>query len=313
MVAGNRSVGSAYKDFERARPSLWQARAVLKRPLRLRPKLILMNPEEFAGPGIPRSALGGNSGPTLATLSNIRIVLVETSHPGNIGAVARAMKTMQLSNLHLVRPKRFPCAEATARAAGADDVLFDATQWETLGQALQGCGWACATSARARSIPWPELSPREAAEKAVKLAQQTPVALVFGREQWGLTNAELDRCHSLVHIPTHPNFRSLNLAAAVQLVAYEVQLAWHDQEPAEGASPGMALPCSIDDLEGFYHHLEATLIDIGYLNPDRPKRLMRRLRRLFNRTHPDCSEINILRGILTATQRAAKERGNDGH
>lgn len=272
-----------------------------------------MNPQEFAETGAPESASGGNSGPKLAPLGNIRIVLVETSHPGNIGAVARAMKTMQLSNLHLVRPKRFPCAEATARAAGADDVLFDAKRWETLGQALRGCGWACATSARARSIPWPELSPREAAEKAVKTMRQTPVAIVFGREQWGLTNAELDGCHSLVHIPTHPDFRSLNLAAAVQLLAYEVQLAWQHQEPAEVASPVMASPCRIDELEGFYDHLEATLIDIGYLNPDRPKRLMRRLRRLFNRAHPECSEINILRGILTATQRAAKERGNDGH
>jgi TrmH family RNA methyltransferase len=214
---------------------------------------------------------------------------------------------MRLSNLHLVRPKVFPCAEATARAAGADDVLFEAKQWQTLQQALQGCAWACATSARPRSIPWPELTPREAAAKAVSTAQHAPVAIVFGREQWGLTNAEIDRCHSLVRIPTHPDFRSLNVAAAVQLLAYEVQLAWQDQEHAEVAFPPMSSPCSIDALEGFYAHLEAALIDIGYLNPDRPKRLMRRLRRLFNRIHPERSEINILRGILRAAQRAAKK------
>lgn len=272
-----------------------------------------MNPEELADTSAPGGTTGRASGPDLATLSNIRIVLVETSHPGNIGAVARAMKTMRLSNLHLVRPKAFPCAEATARAAGADDVLFDARRWETLGQALNGCGWACATSARTRSIPWPELTPREAAAKAVKMAQQAPVAMVFGREQWGLTNAELDRCHCLVRIPTHPDFRSLNLAAAVQLLAYEIQVAWQDQGHAEVASCAQHSACSTDDLEGFYDHLEATLIHIGYLNPARPKRLMRRLRRFFNRSHPDRSEINILRGILTAAQHAAQERGSDGH
>ncbi len=267
-----------------------------------------MIPKQSADAGASVEVAGRITDSELATLGNIRIVLVETSHPGNIGAVARAMKTMRLSNLHLVRPKAFPCAEATARAAGADDVLFDAKRWETLGQALSGCGWACATSARPRSIPWPELTPREAAAKAVDTARQKPVAMVFGREQWGLTNAELDRCHGLVRIPTHPDFCSLNLAAAVQIVAYEVQLAWRLHGHAEVVSPTTSSPCSTDDLEGFYAHLETTLMEIGYLNPDRPKRLMRRLRRFFNRSHPDCSEINILRGILTATQRAAKER-----
>ena len=271
-----------------------------------------MNRDESPGTISPRGDLGPTIDPDLAPLRNIRVVLVETSHPGNIGAVARAMKTMRLSNLHLVRPKAFPCAEATARAAGADDVLFDAKRWETLAQALNGCGWTCATSARRRSIAWPELTPREAATEAVKSAQQTPVAMVFGREQWGLTNAELDRCHSLVRIPTHPEFRSLNLASAVQLLAYEVQLAWRDHGPAEVAVLAPHSPCSTDDLEGFYDHLEAALIEIGYLNPAHPKRLMRRLRRFFNRSRPDRSEINILRGILTAAQRAVQGRGNDG-
>lgn len=267
-----------------------------------------MNPEQFPDAGASVGVPGRSMDSDLAILGNIRMVLIETSHPGNIGAVARAMKTMGLSNLHLVRPKTFPCAEATARAAGADDVLFDAKRWETFEQAINNCGWVCATSARARSIPWPELKPREAAAKAVRVAQQKPVAMVFGREQWGLTNAELDRCHSLVRIPTHPNFCSLNLAAAVQLLAYEVQLAWQACGHVKAVAPARSSPCSSDDLEGFYAHLEATLIEIGYLNPDRPKRLMRRLRRFFNRSHPDCSEINILRGILTATQRAVKRR-----
>lgn len=240
------------------------------------------------------------------TLTRIRIVLVETSHPGNIGAVARAMKTMGLSNLHLVRPKTFPCAAATARAAGADDVLFRASQWESLDQALDGCAWACATSARPRSIPWPELTLRAAAAKTVRTARRVPVAVVFGREQWGLSNAELDRCHTLVRIPTHPAFRSLNLAAAVQLFAYEVQLAWQEDSPAAPPVAVRSLSCSTNELEGFYDHLEATLIEIGYLDPERPKRLMRRLRRFFNRSHPEGSEINILRGILSAAQRAAR-------
>jgi tRNA (cytidine32/uridine32-2'-O)-methyltransferase len=267
-----------------------------------------MNPEELAGTSLLAEATAGGRGPELAALSNIRIVLVETSHPGNIGAVARAMKTMRLSNLHLVRPKAFPCAEATARAAGADDVLFEAKRWESLGRALNGSGWACATSARTRSIAWPELTPREAAAKAVEMARQVPVAIVFGREQWGLTNAELDRCHSLVRIPTHPDFRSLNLAAAVQLLAYEIQVAWQVHGHTEATSGNQHSACRTDDLEGFYDHLEAALIQIGYLNPERPKRLMRRLRRFFNRSHPDRSEINILRGILTAAQRAAQTR-----
>ncbi len=268
-----------------------------------------MSADQSASAGMP----GRTHESARSILDNIRIVLVETSHPGNIGAVARAMKTMQLHQLHLVRPQVFPCAQATARAAGADDVLFDAKRWETLDQALHGCGWVCATSARTRSIPWPELTPRQAAAQAVMRARHTPVALVFGREQWGLSNAELDRCHSLVRIPTHPQFRSLNLAGAVQLVAYEVQLAWQEQESLQAAPTARPSPCRVDDLEGFYDHLEATLIDIGYLDPLRPKRLMRRLRRLFNRTQPDASEINILRGILTAMQRAVKMRRDAGH
>ena len=244
-----------------------------------------------------------------AALANIRVVLVATSHPGNIGAVARAMKTMQLPTLYLVRPKRFPCAEATARAAGADDVLFAARVCETLDEALAACGWVCATSARPRSLPWPELTPREAAARALALVQQTPVALVFGREHSGLTNTELDRCHALVRIPTHPVFRSLNLAAAVQLLAYEVHLAWRGTaERLSGSRPAAPLAgfCTADEMQGFYNHLEAALTEIGYLNPDHPKRLMRRLRRFFNRAQPDRVEMNILRGILTAVQRAAK-------
>jgi TrmH family RNA methyltransferase len=248
----------------------------------------------------------------MAMAPNLRIVLVETSHPGNIGAVARAMKTMGLHDLRLVRPKRFPCAEATARAAGADDVLFDARVSDTLEASLRGCTWVVATSARTRSIAWPELEPRIAALQMVSLAQARPVALVFGREHSGLTNDELDRCHALVRIPSDPAFRSLNLAGAVQILAYEVYLAGRDREEEEITSSTVSSPrVTAEEMEGFYRHLEATLVDIGYLNPTHPKRLMRRLRRMFNRMQPEHAELNVLRGILKGAQQAS-ETGREG-
>lgn len=247
----------------------------------------------------------------MAMVPNLRIVLVETSHPGNIGAVGRAMKTMGLRDLRLVRPKRFPCAEATARAAGADDVLFDAQVSDTLEASLRGCTWVVATSARTRSIAWPELAPRAAALQMVSLAQEHPVALVFGREHSGLTNDELDRCHALVRIPSDPAFRSLNLAGAVQILAYEVYLAGHDREEEVTSSTVSYPRVTAEEMEGFYRHLEATLGEIGYLNPAHPKRLMRRLRRMFNRMQLEQAELNILRGILKAAQQAS-ETGRGG-
>ncbi len=237
-------------------------------------------------------------------LANIRIVLINTSHPGNIGAVARAMKTMGLSKLMLVEPQQFPCAEATARASGADDLLARAVVCADLDTALAGCQWVVGASARLRKIPVPPVLPRDCAAQVRVESEQAEVALLFGREQSGLTNEELDRCHALVHIPTDPAYGSLNLAMAVQVLAYEVRMVHLEgwQPPQEiGEQTPLA---GSDEVERFYGHLEQTLIDLEFLDPDNPRQLMRRLRRLFNRVRLDRNEVNILRGILTAAQKA---------
>lgn len=246
-------------------------------------------------------------------LSRVRVVLVETSHPGNIGAVARAMRVMGLARLHLVRPARFPSAEATARAAGADEVLYRAECRDTLDEALADCAWVVGTSARERRLEWPRLTPREWAEQAIDEAARGEIALVFGREQWGLTNEELDRCHAVACIDTDPGFRSLNVAAAAQIFAYELRSALAARV---GAAPGERRTPDVDavsaaELEGLYAHLEQALADIGYFDPEAPKLLMRRLRRLFGRARPDRAELNILRGILAAARRAAGVERDD--
>lgn len=239
------------------------------------------------------------------SLQRVRIVLVEPTHPGNIGAAARAMKAMGLGELCLVAPRTFPSAEATARAAGADDVLHRALVLESVDDALADCGLVLGTTARLRRIEWPVIDAREGACRAVAQSARSPVAVVFGRERSGLTNAEIDRCNALIRIPAAERFSSLNVAAAVQIVAYEMRVA------AFGEGVPKALPraraATADELEGFYRHLEATLVEIGYLDPDAPKLLMRRLRRLFSRVEPDRAEINILRGILTAAARASAD------
>ena len=241
-------------------------------------------------------------------LDNIRIVLVETTHPGNIGAAARAMKNMGLTRLYLVTPHRYPSHEATARAAGADDVLVDARVCDSLEQALEGCGLVFGASARSRSISWPQFEPRQAAARAMRAAVAGEVALVFGREHAGLTNLELDHCNYLVTIPTNPQFASLNVAAAVQVLSYELRLASLQGAPQTESGEPLA---SAEERERFYRHLEQVLLDLEFLNPDNPKHLMRRLRRLFNRVELDCNEVNILRGILTAVERRGA-LGNSG-
>ena len=242
-------------------------------------------------------------------MSNARVVLVEPSHPGNIGAVARAMKSMCLYRLYLVRPKRFPSADATARAAGADDILFDAVICDSLPEALAGCVWVVGTSARDRSIQWPMLTPRQCAVKMTEKLAHDETALVFGREQAGLTNQELDHCHALVQIPTNSDYCSLNLAAAVQVLTYELQLAvMQASSPVAGEVAEAGAAVSQEEMDGFYEHLEQMLVDVGYLDPEKPKKLMRRLRRMFNRTLPDRSEMNILRGVLGAAQRASRRK-----
>lgn len=237
-------------------------------------------------------------------LEQIRIVLVEPSHPGNIGGVARAMKNMGLSQLVLVAPKRFPDDEATARASGADDVLVQAQVVATLDEALAGCHWVAGTTSRARYIDWPLMAPRAAAATALAETARGPVALVFGRERDGLSNAELDRCQAGVSIPANPVYPSLNLACAVQVLVYELytQALDRQEEGEEAAGEASLTPVPADDMERFFTHLEQVLVELEFLNPEHPKKLMRRLRRLFHRAAPAANEMNILRGILTAVQ-----------
>lgn len=247
-------------------------------------------------------------------LDRIRVVLVNTSHPGNIGGTARAMKNMGLSRLVLVDPMDFPSGEAVARASGATDILDSAQVVATLEDALVGCSLVLGTSARDRRIPWPLLDPRECATTSLQHVQQGgEVALVFGREYAGLTNDELQRCQFHVHIPANPEFSSLNLATAVQVLAYEVRMAWlaaegqpTKQEKLETTAMLNSMPVTADELERFYAHLESTLVDIGFLDPQKPRHLMSRLRRLYGRAGISKLEMNILRGILTETQKASQ-------
>jgi len=237
----------------------------------------------------------------VALLSDFKIVLVETSHPGNIGAVARAMKNMGMDQLRLVTPKIFPHADATARASGADDVLRMATVYDSLSAAIADCQIVLGASARDRTISWPSVTARECAET---WGRQTPgnIALVFGRENSGLKNHELDLCHYLLRIPCNPEYSSLNLAAAVQVVSYEVFMVAGQAAVSDIGDRGQDPLASSEQMEGFYEHLQQTMADIGFLHPDRSKSIMRRLRRLFNRSQLDTKELDILRGILRFSQ-----------
>jgi tRNA (cytidine32/uridine32-2'-O)-methyltransferase len=233
-------------------------------------------------------------------LSNVRIVLVGTTHPGNIGATARAMKNMCLERLWLVRPRHFPNAEATARASGADELLSRAVVCSTLDEALTDCRLVVGSSARMRSVRWPVLDPRTCGATLHAEAGSGPVALVFGRESSGLTNEELGRCHYLVHIPTNEAYNSLNLAAAVQVLVYEIYLA--SRAGAEKCELIHREVAGADAMQGFLQHLEQALLDLNFANPRQSKTLLQRLRRLFLRARPDRDELNILRGVLSAAQ-----------
>ncbi len=246
-------------------------------------------------------------------LADIRVVLARTSHPGNIGAAARAMKTMGLSQLVLVDPAVFPNSQADAMASGAVDVLAGARVCPTLAEALADTTLALGVSARRRDIVAEVLNPAEAALRLLGEAQRAPVALVFGNETSGLSNEELSLCQGLVTIPANPDYSSLNLAAAVQVLSYEIRQAWLDRPswpaPEIDAASG-------DEVEKFYGHLEAALTDLEFLNPGSPGKLMLKLRRLFARTRLAKEEVNILRGILSAAQdakRAARRSGTVGH
>jgi tRNA (cytidine32/uridine32-2'-O)-methyltransferase len=233
-------------------------------------------------------------------LEQIRIVLVETSHPGNIGAVARAMKNMCLSDLALVAPRQFPSAEATARASGADDLLAAAKVTDTLDAAIADCHLVVGASARLRTVSLPQSAPRECAAAALSAAGQGQrVALLFGREHSGLTNEELGRCHRLVHIPANPDYSSLNIAMAVQVLAYELLLG---SAAAPAVMPAARQPVDARQMQGLFEHLEQAMQDIGFADPRQSDKLMLRLRRLFFRAEPDGDDIRILRGILSAAQ-----------
>ncbi len=235
-------------------------------------------------------------------LSHIKIILVETSHPGNIGAVARAMKNMNISNLWLVSPKIFPSAEATSRASGADDILARASVCSSLQEAIADCNMVIGASARCRTISWPEITPRECAEKIAITEPGNKVAIIFGRENSGLKNHELDLCHFLLRIPCNSEYSSLNIAAAVQVVCYELFIAADKQEAIVIGDRGKTPKATATQMESFYTHLYQALTDIGFMHPDKSKSIMRRLRRIYNRIELDIKELDILRGILRMSQ-----------
>ena len=257
---------------------------------------------------------------------SVRIVLIETSHPGNIGAAARAMKNMGLTRLVLVNPKEFPDDTAFRRAASAVDVVSSAIVVDTLDEAIAGCQLVLGTSARDRRIPWPMLEPRACGEKVVaEQAAGAEIAIIFGRESRGLKNEELQKCHFHINIPTGEAYSSLNLAMAVQVLCYEVLQASLAAKPEvseleidkrEVDNWDMAYATS-DSVEHLFQHLEETLVQVEFHDPENPRQLLTRLRRMFNRIRLDEMEVNILRGFLTSVnklgrpQRRQESEGNN--
>ena len=243
--------------------------------------------------------------------SSIRIVLVETSHPGNIGATARAMKNMGLGRLVLVKPRHWPSHEAVSMAASALDVLDHAVVVDTLEAAVADCHLVIGTSARLRNMPVPLLDPAACAEAVLALPERREVALVFGREISGLTNEELHRCHYHVHIPVNPDYSSLNLAAAVMVVCYELRKTALAMTPAAASARPTPEwdqePATAEELERYLQHLEQVLIRLDFHKPEHKRPLMLRLRRLYQRIQLDRMEVNILRGILGATEQALEQ------
>jgi tRNA (cytidine32/uridine32-2'-O)-methyltransferase len=231
---------------------------------------------------------------------HIRIVLVRPSHPGNIGATARAMMTMGLGRLVLVQPACFPSQVATDRASGAVGILKQAVCCDSLPAAIGDCQLVLGTTARDRTVEWPQCTPREAASRIAELSSEQQVAIVFGTERIGLSNEELDLCHTMVRIPCNPEFSSLNLASAVQILCYEIMLMMDLKQGHERPTETLAKQ---EDMQRFYSHLHEVLVELEFLDEDNPRLLDRRLHRLFNRAALVESEVQILRGILTAIQR----------
>ncbi|HEX4895393.1 MAG TPA: RNA methyltransferase [Solimonas sp.] len=244
-------------------------------------------------------------------LAQIRIVLVSTQHPGNIGGAARAMLTMGLTDLVLVNPERYPHPQARSTATHALPVLDAARVVGSLEEAVADCAWVVATSARPRHLGDEPHTPWSAAARAVEQARSgARVAVVFGCERTGLTNEELDRCHATLRVPTNPGFSSLNLSQAVQIIAYELRRSALPEVPAVATKqdhPWYAPP-SAEDMERFYEHLQRILLSTGFLDPENPRHLMRRLRTFFNRASPDRNELNILRGILGSFEKPKGRR-----
>ena len=247
--------------------------------------------------------------------TSLRIVLVGTQHPGNIGSAARAMKTMGLDDLHLVKPHKYPHAEASALAAGATDLLDRAILHESLADAVADCHFVMGTTSRRREVPLPEFMPREAATQLLQASHTGKVALVFGCERTGLENEDLQRCHATVCIPANPDYASLNLAAAVQILAYEYRMSWlatrttSDTPDIQAATLPMeadSMPATHDDMERFFGHLSELMEQVDFHKGRAPEMVTARLRRLYLRANMDVREIKILRGLFSDTQRMLK-------
>ena len=240
-------------------------------------------------------------------LDNIRIILISTFHPGNIGSAARAMKTMGLSNLALVTPRQYPDPVAESMAAGAKDVLANAKVFDSLDEAIADCSLVIGTSARPRNsnVSRPMLEAESCAQHLLQEAQSNPVALVFGQETMGLTNEELEKCHFHVCIDANPDYPVLNVASAIQILCYEIRKHLVNQGQDGVEKKTEAYPLN-RELELFYQHLEETLVDIDFIIQQHPGMVMNRLRRFFNRARPEARELNMLRGILASAQKKAK-------
>ena len=248
----------------------------------------------------------------LPMLDNIRVVLIRTYHPGNIGASLRALKTMGLSRLYLVSPQQWPHSDATSMAAGAADLLETVTVVETLEEAIGDCSLVLGTSARNRTCTWPHLRARQAGQKITEEAPKGQVAIVFGQETMGMTNEELQQCNYHVSIPANPDYPVLNVAAAVQTLCYEIRQSYEDAAGGEDSNAEVfeaieAYP-EKQDMERFYKHLEQALNDIHFIIPQHPGAIMTKLRRLFNRARPEQHELGILRGILSRVQENAGKK-----
>ncbi len=243
-------------------------------------------------------------------LKNIRIVMVNTSHPGNIGAAARAMKNMGLEKLYLVEPKDYPSLEAIQRSVGAVNILDDAVVVGNLDQAIADCVWVAGTSARLRTIEWPILEPRECAQKALEYVGEGDIAIVFGRENSGLTNEELEKCNVLLHIPTNPDFSSLNIAAAVQVVCYEFRLVLNSEKikASKGNKHRFDVLADAEKMDSMYNHLFDALNHLDFFGDHNPEVVMRRLKGLFNRASTTKREVSIIRGICSAMQGKKRTR-----